>query len=285
MRYGNIITKIFVITLFFFSLVNCGLYRELQGSEGSKVLSVSVVTDPPGARLVLVNIKEGGTTVLSTGYSPNVVYYRSSPWSGTYLLISHPGYTEEVINLKETTYKRVRVIMKPGENTIPRETEPGAFFMGFGSIDNMPDLSYVADEDSVADLINEALVPLSNSPFIDGAIVSIVNLEYLEAKAFTGKIHISSKEPGAELLLDGRPMGTTPKEIIGLQTGAHRIALIKKGYEVWTKQVTIVEKQEKRIVVQMLESSPSSQSNSKISFGGSPDISAGAKFKRTSLTP
>lgn len=280
MRYGNVITRIFIISFFSLSLANCcGVLKRLLRPENNNLYSVSVVTDPPGARMVLVNLNISGTTIMSTAYSPNVVYYNPSPESGTFLLVSHPGFREEVINLQETTTRRVRIRMEPDRDITSENLEPGAFFMGFGSTGNMPDLSYVADEKSVADLINEALVPLEKAISAKKAVVSVVDMAYAEAERFTGKIHVSSTPPRAELLLDGRPMGTTPKEIIGIQAGGHRIALIKEGYEVWAKQFTIIEKQEKRIVVRMQPSSLSRQTNSKTPPVGTSGRIRGATFK------
>lgn len=221
----------------------------------SGVYSVHVVSSPSGARLTLVNVDSGKTSLMSTAFAPNTIYYNPSPGYGAFLIVSYPGYKERTIRLK-SRQKRIRIVLERKREQKPQNDKTWSFSMGIGSTNSLPDLSYIADESSVADLINEALTSVELPPSKEGnAIAFILDMEYAKAKTYTGKIRIDSTPPGAEIILDENPSGNTPLEILDVQVGTHRISLLKKGYESWTKNITIKEKREKRIMVQMSTSS------------------------------
>ena len=53
------------------------------------------------------------------------------------------------------------------------------------------------------------------------------------------KILISSSPPGAEVFLDGKPLGLTPVEIPFVHYGEHRVALRMKSHEIFQKHIQI----------------------------------------------
>jgi hypothetical protein len=66
-----------------------------------------------------------------------------------------------------------------------------------------------------------------------------------ELKLVTGTIKITSSEPGAEVKIDGKPIGTTPQpptRRVGL--GPHKIEVTKAGFEPFEKQVEVASQAE-----------------------------------------
>jgi len=57
--------------------------------------------------------------------------------------------------------------------------------------------------------------------------------------AFEGSLVIASKPDGASVLVDGRPVGTTPMTVPSLSAGSHAIRLELAGYNVWTSSVRV----------------------------------------------
>ena len=55
----------------------------------------------------------------------------------------------------------------------------------------------------------------------------------------TGAAEISSEPPGAAVRIDGTPVGQTPFVDPKMKSGAHRVEVLKDGYEPWSGSVTV----------------------------------------------
>ena len=56
-------------------------------------------------------------------------------------------------------------------------------------------------------------------------------------------------KPWGEVLVDGRPVGTTPLDRLSLPAGAHAVTVRHPLYELWEGRVTIRAGQTERLVV------------------------------------
>jgi hypothetical protein len=56
----------------------------------------------------------------------------------------------------------------------------------------------------------------------------------------TGALFIESRPAGASVLIDGKPSGTTPMLLEGLNAGDHVVHIDAQGYRRWTSAVRIV---------------------------------------------
>lgn len=54
-----------------------------------------------------------------------------------------------------------------------------------------------------------------------------------------GFLHLKSNPPGASIVLDGEGVGVTPRTIEALKSGKYVVKLIKDGYFLWKKEVSI----------------------------------------------
>jgi hypothetical protein len=66
-----------------------------------------------------------------------------------------------------------------------------------------------------------------------------------------GSLNVDSRPPGANVLLDGRPVGTTPMTLSAVQSGAHRIAIELAGYRRWATSVHIAAAERKRVAASL----------------------------------
>jgi hypothetical protein len=56
----------------------------------------------------------------------------------------------------------------------------------------------------------------------------------------TGTLAVASIPSGAELIVDGQPIGLTPASRSGLQPGSHAIRVEKQGYVTWERMVNVL---------------------------------------------
>jgi len=66
-------------------------------------------------------------------------------------------------------------------------------------------------------------------------------------EATSGILVADTRPRGARVLLDGRPVGTTPLRLPGVAAGRHRVRFELEGYRPWTTEVTVVGGQENRV--------------------------------------
>ena len=66
-------------------------------------------------------------------------------------------------------------------------------------------------------------------------------------RVFTGSIYVDSRPRGARVLLDNKPVGTTPLRIPGVSIGSHIIRLQLPDHRDWTTAARVVSGQEARV--------------------------------------
>jgi len=64
---------------------------------------------------------------------------------------------------------------------------------------------------------------------------------------FAGTIYVDSNPRGARVLIDGRPMGTTPASIPDIPIGSHVVRLELADHRVWTSATRVAAGQETRV--------------------------------------
>ena len=269
MKTGKIvraITLVGIAVLLFGCGASFGINGGILGYWDNAVVSTKVTTTPIRAKLNLLQVNKKINAERNTTFSPAAVRYAPDSASvyGTYLTVSHSGYKTQRMRL-DPDEEEIHIDLKPDLEDKSQNYEFLALGRALGDIENSPDLSYIIDEASIPELINEVLAQDLTSPldseypkkFIQRHELASVfsnDLDYhysLNTQAGTGNIHVVSSPSGAELFLDEIPIGTTPIEI-SVQSGLHRIVLRKKGYEFLKTQFTIHDKQKKVIEVDMV---------------------------------
>ena len=69
--------------------------------------------------------------------------------------------------------------------------------------------------------------------------IDTADVEILPLPSSFGSISVSSDPSGADIYLDGKYQGTTPKTISDVISGDHKIELKKSGYEDWSAPVSV----------------------------------------------
>jgi hypothetical protein len=275
---ANIIHGIIIIGITIL-LFGCGLTQlnsESLGMRDETIVSTYITTTPEKAKLTIV--RRMGEEI-STAFAPKVVYY-ALPDYGTHLLVSSPGYRKKIVRLN--SYKeKIHVTLEKIIEKDKKCQNLHSLSRAFPTSKSLPDLSYVvSDETQIPELINSALAQDLGAPVAEEcrgednvadklvtAVVSIEEFEYTpEAKPYTGKIRIISMPEGAELLLDGYPMGITPIEF-PVQSGHHHLVLREERHEIWSGKVTMDENVEKKIKINMVPTA-TAVVHSKIKDGG-----------------
>ncbi len=59
------------------------------------------------------------------------------------------------------------------------------------------------------------------------------------SQSFTGSIYVDSRPRGARVLIDGRPVGTTPLSVPDVRIGAHVIRLELPGHRPWSASTRV----------------------------------------------
>jgi hypothetical protein len=67
----------------------------------------------------------------------------------------------------------------------------------------------------------------------------------------TGTLAVESRPPGAQVLLDGRVVGSTPLTASDLAVGRHEVRIELAGYQVWTGTIEIAAAQRVRIAASL----------------------------------
>ena len=69
--------------------------------------------------------------------------------------------------------------------------------------------------------------------------------------AFEGGLVIASKPAGARVMLDGRPVGTTPLTLTTMRAGSHVVRLELTGYAVWSSSVQVTAGAQNRVTASL----------------------------------
>jgi hypothetical protein len=68
---------------------------------------------------------------------------------------------------------------------------------------------------------------------------------------FTGPLTVDSRPAGASVFVDGKPVGTTPLQLLSLDAGEHAIRLELAGYRRWTSSVRVVAGDQNRVTASL----------------------------------
>jgi hypothetical protein len=64
-------------------------------------------------------------------------------------------------------------------------------------------------------------------------------------------LSVSSRPPGARVLIDGKAMGTTPLSLARVAVGNHSIQLEQDGYRRWTSSVRVTSGARNRVAASL----------------------------------
>jgi serine/threonine-protein kinase len=80
-----------------------------------------------------------------------------------------------------------------------------------------------------------------------GAAAAAPRGQAAKPQTFTGSIYVDSRPRGARVLLDEKPVGTTPLRIPGVSIGSHIVKLQLPDHTDWTTSTRVVSGQEARV--------------------------------------
>jgi serine/threonine-protein kinase len=69
-------------------------------------------------------------------------------------------------------------------------------------------------------------------------------------------IDVETRPPGARVILDGRPAGTAPIQLVDIAPGPHTVRLDLDGYRPWTTTVTVKPGERTRVTASLERQSP-----------------------------
>jgi hypothetical protein len=103
------------------------------------------------------------------------------------------------------------------------------------------------------DLGEKIIALLRDSPALRGArgAAASEGSGPRETPVGRGLLSVSATQPHAEVLLDGRLVGTTPIEDLPLPAGSHTIVVRRKGYRDWTREVLILDGGKTRLMAEL----------------------------------
>jgi hypothetical protein len=68
---------------------------------------------------------------------------------------------------------------------------------------------------------------------------------------FSGALFVESRPPGANVFLDGTPLGTTPMLLDEVRAGEHAVRLERDGYRRWTASVRVIAGERNRVTASL----------------------------------
>ncbi|MCI0515406.1 PEGA domain-containing protein, partial [candidate division KSB1 bacterium] len=171
-----------------------------------------------------------------------------------------PGPLENILT---TTLRNV------AQTIAARAAHPSEELTGFGSLylnSTPPGASIFLDDHRLAGVtprlidslvvgvhvvrLQQALLAASRAIFVAPGETTRVQMELTEAR---GKLKIISEPAGAEIFLDYRAQGVTPRQLLNLPVGAYYLKLVKPGFVDFTQIVSVPEN-ETRIITARLTS-------------------------------
>jgi hypothetical protein len=95
-------------------------------------------------------------------------------------------------------------------------------------------------------------VPLAREPRKPVSPKPAVNTAPAKAEAASvGALVIESRPAGATVLIDGRPVGTTPMSLGDVRVGNHTVRIERDGYRIWTASVKIAAGEQNRVTASL----------------------------------
>ena len=183
--------------------------------------------------------------VVSTGRTRELVLNagHASPLGATFNATVMDGVVPVRFALYgKSSYKMSTPPLPPGEYVVSRAFSRDAFFFG---IDDGPSPTGRNVTKSTADLPSVSVTPQRSEPS-RSPTVDFPN---------TGTLRFASDPLGAEVLLDGEFLGSTPMTEIKVSPGHHTITVKKRGYRNWERKITLAPG-DTRAVNAELESEP-----------------------------
>ena len=111
---------------------------------------------------------------------------------------------------------------------------------GFGSNDHEIHTNLVNAATDIAAVVAGHFHEKQSYSWIDEQAVSSAQTAHQEGTVQTGTLRIEASLEHAEVSVDGGFVGTTPLEV-KLKAGPHRVAVSKRGFEDWTREVHVIE--------------------------------------------
>jgi serine/threonine protein kinase len=68
---------------------------------------------------------------------------------------------------------------------------------------------------------------------------------------FSGALRVESLPPGANVFLDGKPVGTTPLSLSQVSAGSHVLRLEHEGYQRWTSAISVASGDSRRVTASL----------------------------------
>jgi hypothetical protein len=71
------------------------------------------------------------------------------------------------------------------------------------------------------------------------------------AGRYFGALAVESRPPGAQVFVDGKPVGTTPLRLPSVKAGEHAVRLEHEGYRRWSSSVRVVASEQNRVTASL----------------------------------
>jgi hypothetical protein len=94
-----------------------------------------------------------------------------------------------------------------------------------------------------------AKAPVSPKLAVDGTPAKAEADQSTPAKV--GTLIVESRPQGADVMIDGRPVGTTPLSLSDVRAGSHAVRLEREGYLIWTAPVKVTAGEQNRVTASL----------------------------------
>ncbi len=221
------------------------LTASLRKTKGS----ISIVSKPPNAKIYLDG-KEVGIT-------PDTL--RSVDIGLHEIEVRMKGYDvwHKAINIKQGKEKSLNAALQINTGSLSIKSDPGEaklFINGEEHGTTPANITDIISGTCEVDVRLDGYAPWKKTVKIKpGKEISLI----AALRIITGAINITSNPSAAEILIDGKNIGTTPKTINEIVPGKHLVEVSKDGYENWSNSVEIMPETEVGLTAE-LEMKPGS---------------------------
>ncbi|MCP4412168.1 MAG: PEGA domain-containing protein, partial [Gammaproteobacteria bacterium] len=211
--------------------------------------SISIVSKPPNAKIYL-----DGEEV---GITPDTL--RSVDIGLHEIEVRMKGYDvwHKAINIKQGKEKSLNAALQINTGSVSIKSDPGEAIIFINGEEYGTTPANITDIIAGSCEVNVRLdgyAPWKKTVKIKpGKEISLIAV----LQIITGAINITSKPSAAEVLIDGKNIGTTPKIINEMVPGMHLVELSKDGYENWSNSVEVMPETEVDLTAE-LEMKPGS---------------------------
>ncbi len=205
---------------------------------------LNITSSPSGAKVILDGLEKGVTPISLHGVAPGIHI----------LEIGYTGHTswKSTVDVPETDIKEVRVNLKPEPSSAPGwiavSSDPGdasvtldGLYVGRTPANGTLGLDGITPGEHTVILALPGYRSYSLKTTVSPGQVFTVNatLEPVSGPLAKGALAVSSDPPGATIIVDNAPVGTSPLTVNDVAVGNHEVTVRMEGYQDYSASLLV----------------------------------------------